>query len=129
MAVTGRVVRFDDTRGYGFVAPDSGGEDVFLHANDLAVDKHLIAPGVLVEFEIGRGDKGLKAMSVRLAEPAHAAKVKVEEKRPDLLTRDEFLRETTEALIAAAPSVTGEQIVAIRNRFAVVARSHGWIDN
>jgi cold shock protein len=129
MAVTGRVVRFDDTRGYGFVAPDSGGEDVFLHANDLAVDKHLISPGVLVEFEIGRGDKGLKAMSVRLAESAHPVKPKVEDKHSDLLSRDEFLRETTEALIAAAPTISGEQIVAIRNRLAVVARSHGWIDN
>lgn len=129
MVVTGRVVRFDDTRGYGFVAPDSGGEDVFLHANDLAVDKHLIAPGVLVEFEIGRGDKGLKAMSVRLADAVHPGTAKVDEKLSDLLSHDEFLREATEALIAAAPTITGEQIVAIRNRLAVVAKAHGWIDN
>ncbi|WP_345034392.1 cold shock domain-containing protein [Kutzneria kofuensis] len=36
---TGRVLRFDDVRGFGFIAPDSGSEDVFVHANDLSEDK------------------------------------------------------------------------------------------
>ena len=36
--LTGKVVHFDDMRGYGFIAPDKGGEDVFVHANVLADD-------------------------------------------------------------------------------------------
>ena len=39
MMLTGKVIRFDDVRGYGFIAPDGGGEDVFVHANVLGDDK------------------------------------------------------------------------------------------
>jgi CspA family cold shock protein len=57
----GKVVRFDEFRGYGFVAPDAGGEDVFIHVNDLDFDKRLIEPGALVEFDVEDGDRGPKA--------------------------------------------------------------------
>jgi cold shock CspA family protein len=33
---TGRIIRFHDIKGYGFIAPSRGGEDVFIHAHELA---------------------------------------------------------------------------------------------
>jgi CspA family cold shock protein len=58
---TGTVVSFDRIKGYGFVAPDVGGEDVFIHVNDLNDlhgDKALLGPGCLVEFRLEEGDRG-----------------------------------------------------------------------
>ncbi|GAB3888890.1 hypothetical protein GCM10029964_057330 [Kibdelosporangium lantanae] len=66
--VSGKVLRFDDVRGYGFIAPDDGGEDVFMHANDLRDEKFLFTPGTTVEFDVVEGDRGLKASSVRVVE-------------------------------------------------------------
>ncbi|MDT0615097.1 cold-shock protein [Streptomyces lancefieldiae] len=63
--VAGRVIRFDGTRGYGFIAPESGGEDVFLHVNDLLIPEAEVRPGLQVEFEVEDGGRGLKASSVR----------------------------------------------------------------
>ena len=64
--LTGKVVQFDDIRGYGFIAPDKGGEDVFMHANVLVDDKLLFVPGLPVEFEVTEGDRGLKAYAVHV---------------------------------------------------------------
>jgi len=64
--LTGKVVRFDEVRGYGFIAPDGGGEDVFVHANVLGDDKYVFGPGLRVEFEAADGDRGPKAYAVHL---------------------------------------------------------------
>ncbi|MFJ9154749.1 cold-shock protein [Streptomyces sp. NPDC102270] len=66
--VAGRVARFDGARGYGFIAPDNGEEDVFLHANDLLIPEAHLRSGLAVEFDINVGDRGPQASSVRLAE-------------------------------------------------------------
>ena len=63
---TGKVIRFDEVRGYGFIAPDGGGEDVFVHANVLGDDKYVFGPGLRVEFEATDGDRGPKAYTVNL---------------------------------------------------------------
>ena len=65
---TGRILRFDDLRGYGFIVPDGGGEDVFVHANELLDDKSTFTPGTVVEFEVTEGERGLKAFAVRPVE-------------------------------------------------------------
>src|SRR3954471_12985341 len=65
---TGNIVRFDGVRGYGFIEPADGGEDLFVHVNDLLADKSLYKPGAKVEFAATWGDRGLKATSVRLAD-------------------------------------------------------------
>ncbi|OIJ93173.1 cold-shock protein [Streptomyces monashensis] len=64
----GRVIRFDGMRGYGFIAPEQGGEDVFLHVNDLLIPESSVRSGLAVEFEIENGGRGLKASSVRFAQ-------------------------------------------------------------
>ncbi|MFD4523010.1 cold-shock protein [Streptomyces sp. NPDC058470] len=72
---TGRVVRFDGMRGYGFIAPDGGGEDIFLHVNDLLIPEEQLRSGLAVEFEVQDGDRGLKASNIQLAQAAEAAAV------------------------------------------------------
>lgn len=66
--LTGKVVQFDDVRGYGFIAPDKGGEDVFVHVNVLGDDRYIFGPGLPVEFEEANSDRGPKAISVRIIE-------------------------------------------------------------
>ena len=68
--VQGEVIRFDQVKGYGFISPTSGGEDVFLHVNDLLGEKFLIRPGAVVEFILEPGERGPKASSVRVVRPA-----------------------------------------------------------
>ncbi len=65
MAVEGTVKWFDDNRGYGFIAPDDGGEDVFVHYS--AVDMAGFATldeGQRVTFEMEQSDKGPRAANV-----------------------------------------------------------------
>ncbi|MFI6346686.1 cold-shock protein [Streptomyces sp. NPDC050560] len=66
----GVVVRFDDTKGYGFIAPDEGGDDVFVHANELSDRGASITCGTRVEFGMVDSGRGLKAFGVRVLSPA-----------------------------------------------------------
>lgn len=145
----GKVIRFDEVRGYGFVSPDSGGSDVFLHVNDLLVDKSLIGPGVLVSFDLEDGDRGLKASAVSLASnrqpysprtdsrpsqavphaPAADAPVDLDDGTCEVLSSKDFTDEITEALLVCSPALTGEQILDIRRRLLRIAAEHGWVES
>ncbi|QMU74027.1 cold-shock protein [Streptacidiphilus sp. P02-A3a] len=137
--VAGRVVRFDGVRGYGFIAPDHGGEDVFLHVNDLLIPEASVRSGLAVEFDIEEGGRGLKASNVTLAPGAEpgpfavaaaprSAPVDGEEPMCDLLSVEEANRELTELLLRSAPSLTGEQILRVRGDLLKFAKSHGWTE-
>ncbi|MEE3921076.1 cold shock domain-containing protein [Micromonospora sp. BRA006-A] len=71
--LTGKVVRFDEVRGYGFIAPDDGSDDVFVHANMLDGDKWALTPGVPVEYDAVETERGPKAVLVRVSGVAPGA--------------------------------------------------------
>ncbi|NGO71382.1 cold-shock protein [Streptomyces boncukensis] len=139
--VAGRVIRFDGARGYGFIAPDHGGEDVFLHANDLMMPESLVHSGVAVEFELEDGDRGLKASSVRLLEgakapaapyvPSGVPRSERDEDDPmcDVLSVSDYTRSVTELLLTAAPELTGQQILDIRRELVRFGKGHGWAED
>jgi CspA family cold shock protein len=65
MAV-GTVKWFNATKGFGFITPDEGGEDLFVHQSQIVAEGYRDLPeGQRVEFEVSRGQKGLQASSVR----------------------------------------------------------------
>jgi CspA family cold shock protein len=63
MAV-GTVKWFNTEKGYGFIAPDGGGDDLFVHITGIERGTTL-ADNMRVEFEVVPGRKGQQATSVR----------------------------------------------------------------
>lgn len=62
---TGTVKWFDEDKGYGFIEPDQGGEDVFLHFSALKQDGFkTVDEDARVEYAVEQGPKGLKATEV-----------------------------------------------------------------
>jgi len=62
---TGTVKWFNDAKGYGFIAPEDGGKDLFVHHTAIAGDGfRSLVEGAKVEYEAAEGQKGPEAKSV-----------------------------------------------------------------
>jgi cold shock protein len=59
----GTVKFFNNAKGFGFITPDSGDKDVFVHANGLVDD---ITEGDKVSYDVEESAKGLNALNVKL---------------------------------------------------------------
>ncbi|MEV4628093.1 cold shock domain-containing protein [Micromonospora sp. NPDC049523] len=143
--VRGRFIRFDEARGYGFITPDGGGEDVFVHANVLGDGKYAFVPGVPVEFDAVESDRGMKALAVRILKADHsgatvgngtlsstvpaAVERTDDDGMCDVLTPAGFRHEVTELLLDAVPTLTAAQIVQLRQALSVLAQRHGWVEH
>jgi CspA family cold shock protein len=62
---TGTVKWFNDAKGYGFIAPDDGDKDVFVHHSGISGEGFKsLTEGSKVEFEVREGQKGPEATNV-----------------------------------------------------------------
>lgn len=62
---TGKVKWFSASKGFGFITPDGGGEDLFVHYSEVKVDGYAtLDEGQKVQFEVGQGKKGPCATNV-----------------------------------------------------------------
>ncbi len=62
---TGTVKWFDAGKGYGFITPEDGGKDLFVHHSEIQSDGYAtLNDGQQVEYEVGEGQKGPCATKV-----------------------------------------------------------------
>ena len=65
----GTVKWFNNAKGYGFIAPQDGGDDVFVHFSAIKSDGYrTLNEGQAVSYEVEQGPKGLQATDVTLAQ-------------------------------------------------------------
>jgi CspA family cold shock protein len=63
---TGTVKWFNETKGFGFIAPDGGGKDLFAHFKEIqSTGFKVLTENQRVEFEVGQGQKGPQALRIR----------------------------------------------------------------
>jgi CspA family cold shock protein len=63
---TGTVKWFNDAKGFGFIAPDDGGEDLFAHFSEVKSEGFKsLSDGQKVSFEVKQGPKGKQAANIK----------------------------------------------------------------
>jgi CspA family cold shock protein len=64
---TGTVKWFNDGKGFGFIAPETGGKDLFAHFKEIRGDGFKsLSEGQRVTYEVTQGQKGLQASNIRV---------------------------------------------------------------
>jgi CspA family cold shock protein len=65
---TGKVKWFNETKGFGFITPDNGGEDLFAHFSQISSSGFKsLQEGQSVRFEVTQGQKGQQASNIQPA--------------------------------------------------------------
>jgi cold shock protein len=63
---TGTVKWFNESKGFGFITPDTGGADLFAHVSEISGDGfRTLTENQKVRFETKRGPKGLQASNIK----------------------------------------------------------------
>lgn len=71
---TGTVKWFNNAKGFGFILPEDGGEDLFAHYSSIEMDGYkTLKAGQAVTFELVQGQKGLHATRIKVVELAKPA--------------------------------------------------------
>lgn len=71
---TGTVKWFNDAKGFGFITPDEGGDDLFAHFSAIMIDGFKsLAEGQRVSFDVVTGPKGLQAANIKPVDSTIAA--------------------------------------------------------
>ncbi|KTC83935.1 cold-shock protein [Legionella cincinnatiensis] len=61
----GEVKWFNNAKGWGFIIPENGGDDIFVHFSSIhGTGYKTLAPGQVVNYDVEQGDKGLHAANV-----------------------------------------------------------------
>jgi len=69
MVTNGNVKWFSDSKGYGFITPEGGGDDLFVHFSSIEGEGFKsLQEGQRVQFEVVDGQKGQEARSVRVTD-------------------------------------------------------------
>ncbi|MGL4666375.1 MAG: cold-shock protein [Saezia sp.] len=67
MQTLGTVKWFNNAKGYGFIQPDNGSDDVFAHFSAIEMDGfRTLKPGMRVQFTLAEGDKGAQAKDIQV---------------------------------------------------------------
>ncbi|MFC9997443.1 cold-shock protein [Nocardia sp. NPDC127526] len=126
----GKLVSFDSSRGFGFIRPEDGGPDVFVHVNDIGLDEDELRQGRVFEFDVTEGDRGPKAINLALVGGSVTpVRHKNDKRAGGQLSEAEHKRLITELLLDASPALTAGEILTIRDRLTAFADQHGWIEN
>jgi cold shock CspA family protein len=140
---TGTILSFDIAQGYGFIDPDEGGEDVFLHIRTIGEQfKDVIRPGLRVAYTPVLGDRGAKASEAYFIDDADpegespqagggrsTSSAPSGGTRRSAVTESQFSQLVIEALLEQCPSLTGSELLSIRSAFRDLAKTRGWIDD
>lgn len=63
---TGTVKWFNKDKGFGFIQPDEGGRDIYVHVSNIDTQDHNLSDGQRVEYEMAMGKKGPEATQVKV---------------------------------------------------------------
>ncbi len=100
---TGRVKWFNNAKGYGFILPDEGDEDLFVHYSSILMDGYkTLKAGQVVTYEILKGPKGSHAIDINALDEVDDSKDEVSDSR-EAATDTSSASESEESVVEDKP--------------------------